>query len=173
MKKVINSILYRIKENTLKKRSGKLKRKVEYKEWKDIKNCLVFWTAHPDQNLWLDRLPSVLKGIKIEKLCIVPSGTEGQAADGVIWVRDEELGFGGKIRNEGLEQILATSYDLLIDLTVPSTVLGNYILLNVRADFMVGMKKDNSLADIVIDGPDNPKAFTDQLTEILSAINKY
>ncbi len=45
MKKIINNILYRFKEDSLAKRTELVGRTISYKELKEIKTCLVFYTA--------------------------------------------------------------------------------------------------------------------------------
>ena len=172
MKKIITNILHRFKEDSLSKRVDGGERKVEYKEKKEIKKCLVFWTAGDGQELWLKKTIACFPGVKIEKLCFVPAGVELLETDDMVSMRNEELGFGGKIQNPHLHHILAQKYDLLLDLNVVSNALINYVLTNSQASCIMAMKKENGIADVVIDGVSEPLEFIERASELLSEIKK-
>ena len=76
MKKILNNLLHRLKEDSLNKRVGNSTREVEYKEKREIKTCLVFWSADTDQNKWFRKLESDFAGVKMDKLCFIPDGIE-------------------------------------------------------------------------------------------------
>lgn len=173
MKKIINNILHRLKEDSLVRRQDKTLREKEYKELKDIKKCLVFWVTDPEERKWLKEVSAIFKGARIDRLCFVPAGVEILETDDTVVMRNEDLGFGGKIQNEKLLKILEKKYDLLIDLTPVSSVLGNYVLHNTQTMCIAGMKKENSEADLVIDGVNGPMDFIEKLANILSQIKKY
>ena len=65
MKKILNNLLHRLKEDSLNKRVGNSTREVEYKEKREIKTCLVFWSADTDQNKWFRKLESDFAGVKM------------------------------------------------------------------------------------------------------------
>ncbi len=71
MKKILNNLLHRLKEDSLNKRVGNSTREVEYKEKREIKTCLVFWSADTDQNKWFRKLESDFAGVKMDKLCFL------------------------------------------------------------------------------------------------------
>ena len=116
MKKILNNLLHRLKEDSLNKRVGNSTREVEYKEKREIKTCLVFWSADTDQNKWFRKLESDFAGVKMDKLCFIPDGIEMLETDDLVAVRNADLGFGGKIRNGrliamlGCNQICITTY---------------------------------------------------------------
>ena len=157
MKKILNNLLHRLKEDSLNKRVGNSTREVEYKEKREIKTCLVFWSADTDQNKWFRKLESDFAGVKMDKLCFIPDGIEMLETDDLVAVRNADLGFGGKIRNGRLIAMLGCKYDLFID----------------QASCIVGMKKEGGVADIVIDEVTEPFGLVNKLNVILSGINKY
>lgn len=173
MKKIINNILHRLKEDSLAKHLEQVHRNVEYKELKEIKKCLLFWTAHPDEQSWMKYLRERFAHTKFEKLCFIPNGTEILETEDMVTLRNEDLGFGGKIQNDRLMAVLMKKYDLLIDLTTDSNVLINYVLAHTQATCVAGMKKEGGVADLIIDGVSTPLEFIDKLTELLSKINRY
>lgn len=173
MKKILNNILYRFKEDSLAKRKELTTRHVEYKPFKDIKSCLVFWSAGGDEKKCLQKLSENLKDVKLTKLCFVAEGMEVPASDETVILRNEDLGFGGKIQNERLHVLLTQKFDILVDLNTTSTALFNYVLTNTQASCIIGMKKEGAVADITIDGISDAADFIDKFTEILVHINKY
>lgn len=114
MKKIINNILHRIKEDSLAKRKDSVERQAVYKELKSVKNALVIWSACVPQADWLKKLAVDFKEVKFDRLCYMPAKGEVSAPADALVIRNEDLGFGGKILNEGLPAILAKRYDLLI-----------------------------------------------------------
>lgn len=173
MKKILNNILYRFKEDSLAKRKELTDRHLEYKTLKEIKTCLVFWSAGGNEKDCLRKLSENLKDVKITKLCFVTEGMDMPASDETVVLRNEDLGFGGKVQNERLHALLSQKYDLLVDLNTTSTALFNYVLTNTQASCIVGMKKEGSMADITIDEISGPVDFIDKFTEVLLHINKY
>lgn len=173
MKKLINNIIHRFKEDSLARRKGATDRAVEYQELKSIRKCLVFWVADEDEDSWLKNMLEVFRGVKLDKLCFLPAGGEMAESGNLVIMRNEDLGFGGKIQNERLMKILDCPYDLLVDLTTESSVLGNYVLTNNQAKCIVGMKKENGVADILIDGTSGPVDFIQKLSALLSEVNRY
>ena len=173
MKKIFNNILHRIKEDSLSKRKDLATRDVEYHELKDIKKYLVFWTADAEQDNWLKRLAEIFREAKMDKLCFVAADGEMRESTDQVIMKKEDLGFGGKIQNERLLELLERHYDLLIDLTPSSSVLGNYVLTNSRAKCIIGMKKDGGVGDLIIDGASGQMDFIEKLKTVLSEIKKY
>ena len=173
MKKILNNLLHRLKEDSLNKRVGNSTREVEYKEKREIKTCLVFWSADTDQNKWFRKLESDFAGVKMDKLCFIPDGIEMLETDDWVAVRNADLGFGGKIRNGRLIAMLGCKYDLFIDLNKETTALIKFVLQHTQASCIVGMKKEGGVADIVIDEVTEPFGLVNKLNVILSGINKY
>lgn len=173
MKKILNNLLHRLKEDLLNKRMKNTTREVEYKGKKEIKTCLVFWSAGTDPCEWSRQLDVDFAGVKIDRLCFIPDGVEMLETDGLVTMRNVDLGFRGKIQNERLLSILGRKYDLLIDLTKETTALIKFVLHHIQASCIVGMKKEGGVADIVIDEVTEPSDFVNKLNIILSGINKY
>lgn len=173
MKKILNNLLHRLKEDSLNKRVGNRTREVEYKEKEEIKTCLVFWSADTDQNKWLRKLESDFAGVRIDKLCFIPDGIEMPETRDLVAMRNADLGFGGKIQNERLITMLGRKYDLFIDLNKETTALIKFVLQHTQASCIVGMKKEGGVADIVIDEVTEPFDLINKLNVILSGINKY
>lgn len=173
MKKILNNLFHRLKEESLNKRVGDRHREVEYKDKEKIRTCLVFWTADAEQDKWLRKLKFCFAGVKIDKLCFVPDGIEMQETDRMLAMRNADLGFGGKILNERLTAMLGSRYDLFIDLNTETTALVRFILQHTQSSCIVGMKKEGGVADLVIDGATGPLDLIDKLNVILSGINKY
>lgn len=173
MKKILNNILHRFKEDSLAKRKGTTTRPLEYKELKDLKKVLVLWTASPECIGWQKKLTESLKHVEIDKVCYIPQGTNMLETDDLVALRNEDIGFGGKIQNERVVDLMNREYDLAIDLTEVSNTLINYVLMNSKAACIVGMKKEGGVADIVIDGPAQPIDLISKLIEVLSGINAF
>lgn len=173
MKKIINNILHRFKEDSLSKRTDLVDRTLSYKELKEITTCLLFYTAGAEPEACFEILKERMPGVRFRKLCFVPSGVEITGTDDLVTFRNEELGFGGKIQNDPLYKELSKEYDLLLDLTVASNALTQYVLNNSRAHCIVGMKQEGTIADIVIDGVKGPEEFAIKLTELLAEINRF
>ena len=173
MKKILNNLLHRLKEDSLNKRVGNSTREVEYKEKREIKTCLVFWSADTDQNKWFRKLESDFAGVKMDKLCFIPDGIEMLETDDLVAVRNADLGFGGKIRNGRLIAMLGCKYDLFIDLNKETSALIKFVLQHTQASCIVGMKKEGGVADIVIDEVTEPLGIVYILNEILSWIINF
>lgn len=172
MKKIINRFFHRIKEDSLLKKQGTVERSVEYRDLKSLKTCLVFWVANENQSAWLKVLGDRLKGVKMDKLCFVPDHIEILVTDGTVTMKNEDLAFGGKIRNKDLLELIEKKYDLLIDLSTVNNVLINYVLRNSRSRCKIGMKREGFDADIVIEGVTQQREFIDKMFEFLSAVGK-
>lgn len=173
MKKILNNIIHRIKEDSLAKRRESVERRSEYKGVKSVKTGLVIWSADSRQAEWLERLSSGLKEVKFDRLCYIPPKEDISMPVDVLVLRNEDLGFGGKIQNSQLPEVLNRSYDVLVDLSTEPNVLLNYVLLNSRALCKIGMNREGGERDIMIDGVSTPLMFIDKLTEILSDIKEY
>lgn len=174
MKKTLNRLLHHFKTRLLVRRTGTAVRPVRYKGWDNIENVLVVWTASAlESGEWQKRLAQSLKNVRLDKLCFVPEGTESLEAEDTVILRNEDLGFSGKIRNKRLLALLDRPYDLLVDLTEGTNALVRYVLVNARAACVIGAKKEGGAADIVIDGPVRPADFVNQMIEVLSGINAY
>lgn len=172
MKKILNNILHRIKEDSLNRCNEQVERQVEYKNMQEVKKCLAFWKAHADQNKWIRHLKACFPGVRVELLCFAPDETEMSEMGNVAVMRNEDLGFGGKIQNKQLLDLLEQRYDLFVDLTMETTSLTNYVLTHTRSSCIAGMKKEGGKADIVIDDVSEPIQFISALKDILSEINK-
>jgi len=173
MKKIINNILHRFKEDSLAKRGKTAARTVVYKPMKEIRKVLVFWVADPAQDRWLRKLSGIFAGAHIDKLCFVPEETEMPETGDVVTLRNEDLGFGGKIQNDRLTELLNKKYDLMVDLTMNSNALIDYVIRNTHAGCITGTKKTGAEADIVIQGIHEPLGFMDRMKDVLSGINVY
>ncbi|MDE7074960.1 MAG: hypothetical protein K2O69_07970 [Odoribacter sp.] len=173
MKKIISNLLHRFKEDSLAKRTGLVNRVSEYPEREGIKKCLVFWMENPEAANWLKALSATFKDVKIDKLCFVADDWEGEEKDGVVVLKSADLGFGGKIQNAHVLEILERPYDLLVDLTAESTVMGDYVLSNNQAKCIATMKKENAKGDLIIAGSRNPIDFIEKLNNFLSEVKKY
>lgn len=173
MKKILNNIIHRIKEDSLAKRQEAVVRRTEYKELKSIKTGLVIWSANSGQAECLNKLSVGLKGVKFDRLCYMsPKESDSEPANALV-LRNEDLGFGGKIQNTRLPEVLNCPYDLLVDLSTESNVQLNYVLLNSQALCKIGMNREGGTHDVVIDGVSAPLQFIDKLIEILSDIKEY
>ncbi len=168
--KMIDNMLTRMKEKALAKTITDRRREVEYKNLSDVKSCLVCWTANANQLVWLKTLKSKMKDVEIERLCYISQGYEMIESDDMVCVRNENLGFGGKIQNDRLQAILAKKYDMLIDLSVKSNVMINYMVTTSQAKCKIGMKREGIDTDIVIDGGLEPLLFIENMFEILSRL---
>ena len=173
MKKILNNLLHRLKEDSLNKRVGNSTREVHLNPCVWAETCLVFWSADTDQNKWFRKLESDFAGVKMDKLCFIPDGIEMLETDDLVAVRNADLGFGGKIRNGRLIAMLGCKYDLFIDLNKETTALIKFVLQHTQASCIVGMKKEGGVADIVIDEVTEPFGLVNKLNVILSGINKY
>lgn len=173
MKKIINNILHRIKEDSLSRRKETAVRKAVYKELKSVKSALVIWSVCGDQADWLKKLADNFREVKFDKLCFMPAKEEFSAPADALVLRKEDLGFGGKISNEGLPAILAKPYDLLIDFSTEGNTILNYVALNSKAMCKVGMEHEGGEYDLIIQGVAKPLVFIDRLKEVLSEIKEY
>lgn len=173
MKKIISNILYRIKEDSLSKRREAGERQAVYKELKSIKSALVLWSVCDRQTAWLKELAVMFKEVKFDKLCYMPMKEETPALADALVLRNEDLGFGGKITHEDLPAILTKRYDLLIDLSTEENKILNYVLLKSKAMCKVGMRHEGGEYDLIIEGVAEPLAFIDRLKEVLSEIKEY
>lgn len=173
MKKIINSLLHRMKEDSLAKKMTEAERTKEYKGLESMKHGLVFWVADEQETTWLNHLADKFPGLKTDKLCLIPDTGQKSAQEGVIFVRKEDLMFGGKIQNEGLKRVLSENYDILIDLSLVSDVMTDYILKNSQAVCKVGVPKENYEADIMLEGVADTADFIEKLYEVLSKLKKY
>jgi len=173
MKKIINNILHRFKEDSLARRTDSVDRILFYKQLKEIKTCLLFYTAGTEPKESFEVLRRKMPGVKFGRLCFVPSGTEVAETGDMVTFRNEELGFGGKIQNSRLHDLLSIEYDLLVDFTTLSNAMTQYVLTNSRAHCIVGRKKEGVIADIIIDGVNEALDFANELTGLLAEINRY
>lgn len=103
----------------------------------------------------------------------LPANYQGLQVDDVVYVKAEDVGFGGKIMNDKLFHVLEKPYDLLIDLTRESNVLVDYVLKNSQAKCKVGMEKEGFEADIVLKGISDPVVFIGELAKLLSDLKEY
>lgn len=173
MKKILNNIFHRIKEDSLARRKDAAERHSEYKDLKSVKTGLVIWYASEQQNDWLKKLSECFKEVEFDKLCYMPAKEGIPDPVNTLVLRNDDLGFGGKIAQEQLPGMLERKYDILVDLSTESNVLLNYVLLNSRASCKVGMDREGGERDIVIDGVTEQLTFIDKLAGILSEIKRY
>lgn len=173
MKKIINNILHRFKEDSLAKRTELVDRALVYKELKEIRTCLLFYTAGAEPQASFEILKKKMPEVNFRKLCFDLSGVEMAEADDVVVFRKEELGFGGKIQNEHLYKELSREYDLLVDFTTLSNAMTQYVLTNSKAHCIIGMKKEGAIADIMVDEVKEPQEFAIKLTGLLAEIKRY
>lgn len=173
MKQIIHKIFHRMKEDSLVKKAAEVKRGKEYPVLESVKSCVVVWCAHEKEKVYLKEIARRLPGVKVEKICFLPEGMEALQPGQVTYVKDEELGFGGKIMNAPLEEMLAKKYDLLIDLSEGENVMVEYILKHSQAKCKAGRVKENFEADIMVDGVEDMSGFIEQLFVIMSKLKKY
>lgn len=173
MKKILNNIIYKIKEDSLVKRQGSVERCSEYKGLKSVRTGLIIWSGADEQAEWLEKISECLRDVKFDKLCYMPPKVTAPNPVNALIIKNEDLGFGGKILNTQLPDLLGRQYDLLIDLSTESNTLLNYVLLNSKALCKVGMNRDGGERDITIVGVSQQLEFIDKLTEVLSGIKEY
>ncbi len=172
MKKIIASILYRFKERALEKKI-RGDREVEYKSLKEMKSGLIFWTTDGKNANWDKESRGRWEGIHFDRLCFVPDGVECTEGEEVVRLCRGDLRFGGKIRNERLQELLAREYDLLIDLNRSASPIIHYVIANSRAHLIAGWKKAGGIADIRVAGVEEPHLFLNELSKILAEIKKF
>lgn len=165
-------MFHRWKERFLDKRSRATHREAVYKELADMKVCLALATADAEGQRAVEGLAGRMKGVKVEGVYLA-EGKEGtiEGADALV-VRGGDFSFWGKLKNGRLQEVLDREYDLLVDLTAESSVLGKYVLAHSRAAFIAGRKKEGALADVVVAPTTDTADFVNQLIEILEHIKK-
>lgn len=173
MKQIIQKIFHRIKEDSLAKKKTEIQRVKEYLEWAEIKKCLLLWVADGREPVWNKDVGRELSGKEVEKVCYVPKGVECPLQGTCLCVRDEDLGFGGKIMNAELSEMLNKKYELLIDLTSSRYVITDYIVKASLAGCKVGRLKDQKELDIVLEGTVAEKDFLANLHLLFSNLKKY
>ena len=109
MKQIFKGVFHRMKESSLLKRMGEVKRDKEFHNADTMKTCLIFWVANREDGEWMKKLTKGLKGVKIHKLCFVPDSFSLTPQQDIVYVRNEDLGFGGKILNTDLPPVLAVT----------------------------------------------------------------
>ena len=154
------------------KRSRATHREAVYKELADMKVCLALVTADAEGQRAVEGLAGRMKGVKVEGMYLA-EGKEGtmEGADALV-VRGGDFSFWGKLKNGRLQEVLDREYDLLVDLTAESSVLGRYVLAHSRAAFIAGRKKEGAFADVVVAPTADTADFVNQLIEILEHIKK-
>ena len=154
------------------KRSRATRREAVYKELADMKECLALATADAEGQRAVEGLAGRMKGVKVEGVYLA-EGKEGtmEGADALV-VRGGDFSFWGKLKNGRLQEVLDREYDLLVDLTAESSVLGRYVLAHSRAAFIAGRKKEGAFADVVVAPTVDTADFVNQLIEILEHIKK-
>lgn len=173
MKKILNNLFHRFKEDSLAKRRGGAERTLGYCELKSVRRVLVVYTVVAGQKAWMKKLSDKFKDVKFDWLCYLPTGTEVVEPANAVVLKNEDLVFGGKIQNEALLALLEREHDLLLDFTAISNGLLNYVLSNSQAKCKIGMKKDGFENDIVIGEVSESEQFIDKMTEILSGIKQF
>lgn len=163
-----------MKQDSLAKKTAERKRTKQYPDLQAIKNCLVVWCANDNQEEYLKLLRKKLpQQVKLDKICFLPEGAPASSFRDVVYVKEEELGFGGKILNEQLPELLDREYNLLVDLSEESNVMIDYILRNSLAQCKAGMEKENFDADLMVDNVSGILEFIDKLFEVLAKLKKY
>lgn len=173
MKQIIRQIFHRMKEDSLARKITEVPRKKKYSSLSSIKRAVVLWTAGEKEKGWLKKIREGFPGVKWDKICFVPDGYQGSLSADTVYIQTGDLGFGGKITNERLLQVLENPYDLFIDLTEESNVLTDYVLKSSRAACKAGMPKENFEADIVMEGGNDPMVFLEELIKLLSNLKEY
>lgn len=173
MKQIIKHIFHRMKEDSLARKMTEAQREKKYQSLHRIKNGLVFWVAGSEEGSWLKAVREKFSEVEVDKMCFVPPNYPGILTEDVIYIKTEDLAFGGKIMNDKLLQALEKSYDFFIDLTTESNVLIDYVLKNSRAKCKISMPKDNFEADIVLEGSKDPIVFINELSGMLSDLKEY
>lgn len=173
MKKMVDNFIFRLKEKALNKRSVLNDRRVCYLEWKDIRSCVVMADASDEAFKTVAMLEGKLKGVALERLYLVGDRKDCIETDDAVWLKNGDLGFGGRIRNNKLGDLLLREHDLLVDLTRQSTALSRYVLSACHASCIVGMKKDDSVADVVIASAKDGDELVDKMMNIFGCIKRY
>ncbi len=174
MKQIIHKIFHRMKQDSLAKKTAERKRTKQYPDLHAVKSCLAVWCANDRQEEYLKLLKKRLpQQVKLDKVCFLPEGGPASSWKDVVYVQEEELGFGGKILNEQLPALLDKEYDLLVDLSEESNVMVDYVLRNSLARCKAGMKKAGFDADLMIDSVSGIPEFIDKLFEVLARLKKY
>lgn len=173
MKKIFSNIIHKFKEDSLSKREELKDRVLEYKELAEVKSSVVFWSAEmPNIDILLDKL-SVLLGKNMMKVCFIPDKVISVVPVNTLSLRNEDLGFGGKILNQELLKLLENRFDVLIDLSSTSTTLCDYVLKNIQASCKIGIEKEGFQNDIILVGVENENDFIVQLEQIWKNLKKY
>lgn len=174
MKRIFNNILHKFKEDSLTKRTDVLRRTVEFRNPAKVRTCLVFWVANEQQEAWLEKLESHFDDrVKCDRLCFMPQQVVMPLVKNTVYIKNEDLGFGGKIQNDDLMGILSMNYDWLVDLSLETNALIDYALKSSKAQCKLSMKKEGGEADIVIDGIADQTLFIEHLFSTLSGVAEY
>ncbi|HBO27954.1 MULTISPECIES: DUF6913 domain-containing protein [Culturomica] len=171
--KIIKSIFQRMKGDSLARKMTEVRREKEYSHMHTVKSGVVFWIAGGGEQPGLETIREKFPEVKMDKVCFLPANYQGLQVDDVVYVKAEDVGFGGKIMNDKLFHVLEKPYDLLIDLTRESNVLVDYVLKNSQAKCKVGMEKEGFEADIVLKGISDPVVFIGELAKLLSDLKEY
>lgn len=173
MKEMIHKIFFRMKQDSLAKKTVTKEREKQYPDINAMTSCLVVGCAAASgMEEYLKLLKKKLLQVKMDKICFLPEGYPELPVKDVIYIKEEELSFGGKILNEELPVLLDKEYDLLVDLTAESHVVVDYVLRNSLAKCKVGMRKEEPGLDIVIDGVSNTSDFINKLFVVLTKFKK-
>ena len=81
MKKILNNLLHRLKEDSLNKRVGNSTREVEYKEKRGDKNLSGVLECRYRSEQMVPEVESDFAGVKMDKLCFY-SGWDRDAGNG-------------------------------------------------------------------------------------------
>lgn len=173
MKQIFKGIFHRMKVSALLKKMEETKRDKEFHNADTMKTALIFWVANAQDTEWIKTLTKELRGVKIDKLCFVPDSFSYTLHKDVVYVRNEDLGFGGKILNTGVYPILSTPYDLLLDLSDRSSALIDYILKTSLAKCKIGKVKADFESDIMLEEVRDTRELVAGIVQVLSELKKY
>lgn len=173
MKQIINRLFHQMKQDSLRRKIAETERKKEFRTLETVQTMLVLWTPHEKEIVWWKKLEHTFPRVEKIGICFVSAGEEVVETGKTIYVKTEELKFGGKIVNERLQEALSREYDLLVDLSMVSSVMIDYVRKNAKAACKAGIFREDAEMDLLIEGADEPLDFIEKLHTVLSKFKKY
>lgn len=135
----------------------------------EIKTCIVMVKAG---DFAVDKLKLKAPYISFEKVAFLPNDFNGELRSDIIYVKNTDVKFGGKILNEAFTKVTSKSYDALIDLSDGSADLEKYFLKATHASFRIGRHPHESY-DLVLDATKDENEFIDNIFDLLSKLKKF
>lgn len=139
-----------------------------------VKNVLVFADDNSVKNNINNFLNSSLKISEnnIEFIIYLPKIKKETDAQNIFSSKD--FGWYGKVKSEGLKNILTKKYDLLINYSKVDYLYSNLLILQCKADLKVGFASlDNRLYDLLINCKTTETAlFNKEIKKYLEILNR-